>query len=192
MAVQRPYLRSAWRSLTLVAFASSPSPPTTTGETMSELDGEPADLLANQMLNTQQAPFPKDLADIVATLEYRPGWRFELESFERDPGSEGLTFKILSKSIDTYNPGAGEIMRVWHYFPVPPATFNRESWLEWVRDRLLEIEEHETCEFMVVDGKRPFVPNHGPGWNPYQVRTLNTLEAAETTFRGERIEGSQA
>ena len=74
---------------------------------------------------------------------------------------------------------------------MPPATYNHQSWLEWVRDRLLEVEAHETCEFMQVDGKRPFAPNHGPGWNPYVVRSLNTAEAAETTFRGERRAGTQ-
>jgi hypothetical protein len=142
--------------------------------------------------NTQTAPFPQELANIVTALEYRPGWRFYLEDLERDPGSAGLTLKILSLGYDTYNPQQGETYRVWHYFPVPPATFNRESWLEWIRDRLIEVETHETCEFMVVDGRRPFAPNHGPGWNPYVMRTLNTPEAAETTFRGQRVEGSQS
>jgi hypothetical protein len=30
-----------------------------------------------------------------------------------------------------------------------------------------------------------------PGWDPYGIRELNSVEAAETTFRGERREGSQ-
>jgi hypothetical protein len=141
---------------------------------------------------SQTAPFPQELADVVEALEYRPGWRFALESFERDPGSAGLTLKILSLGYDSYHPDLGESYRVWHYFPVPPATYNRQSWLEWVRDRLLEVEAHETCEFMQVAGQRPFAPNHGPGWNPYVVRSLNSAEAAETTFRGERREGSQS
>lgn len=144
-----------------------------------------------QRSTSQVFPYPEELEKIVSELSYRPGWKFMLKSIERDPGSEGLTFMVRSQGYDTYNPERGEEYRVWHYFPVPPATYNRESWLEWVRDRLFEIEVHETCEFMVVDGRRPFAPNHGPGWNPYQVRTLNTVEAAETTFRGERIEGSQ-
>jgi len=140
---------------------------------------------------TQTAPFPTELAEVVEGLKYRPGWSFYLSDEERDPGSSGLTFKVLSLGYDTYHPERGETYRVWHYFPVPPATYNRASWEEWVRDRLLEVEAHEACEFMVVDGKRPFAPNHGPGWNPYVVRSLNTVEAAETTFRGERREGTQ-
>ena len=67
--------------------------------------------------NTQTAPFPQELADIVEALEYRPGWRFALESFERDPGSEGLTFKILSLGYDTYHPDQGETYRVLALLP---------------------------------------------------------------------------
>ena len=141
--------------------------------------------------NENEAPYPEELADIVGTMQYRPGWQFDLEHLDRGQGSVGLTFKILSKGYDTYHPDRGETYRVWHYFIVPSASYNRESWLEWVRDRLIDVETHETCEFMQVADKRPFAPNHGPGFDPYQVRTLNTKEAAETTFRGERREGSQ-
>jgi hypothetical protein len=146
---------------------------------------------AMQISATQTSPFPQELADIIEELEYRPGWRFSLESFERDAGSSGLTFKVLSKGYDTHHIDLGETYRVWHYFAVPPATFNRQSWLEWVRDRLIAIEIHEACEFMVVDGKQPFAPNHGPGWDPYVIRSMNTTEAAETTYLGERREGTQ-
>lgn len=140
--------------------------------------------------NTQTAPFPDELADIVEKLTYRRGYAFELEHLDRGQGSEGLTFKVLSDQFDTYDPDRR--LRVWHFFPVPSAAYNRQSWLRWVLDRLVEIETHEACEFMVVDGQRPFAPNHGPGWDPYTVRELNTAEAAETSFRGERDEGSQS
>lgn len=140
--------------------------------------------------NTNVAPFPEELASIVAGLKYREGYRFMLEHLDRGQGSEGLTFKVLSDQFDTYNPERR--LRVWHYFPVPPAAYNHQSWLRWVLDRLVEIETHEACEFMVVDGQRPFAPNHGPGWDPYAIRELNTTEAAETSFEGKRDEGSQS
>jgi len=140
--------------------------------------------------NTQTAPFPAELGDIVAELAYRPGWRFALEDLDRGQGSKGLTFVIVTSVADTYNPERP--MNVAHYFPVPPAAYNRSSWLRWVLDRLIEVETHEACEFMVVGGERPFAPNHGPGWDPYGIRELNSAEAAETSFRGERDEGSQA
>lgn len=139
--------------------------------------------------NTNEAPFPAELEEIVAGLRYRPGWRFELEHLDRGQGSEGLTFKVLSDQVDTYDPDRK--LRVWHFFPVPPAAYNSQSWYRWVLDRLVEIETHEACEFMVVNGKRPFAPNHGPGWDPYAIRELNTAEAAETSFRGDRDDGSQ-
>lgn len=141
-------------------------------------------------MNEQKAPFPTELVSIVDQLEYRKGYHFELEYLDRGQGSEGLTFKVLSDQFDTYDQDRR--LRVWHYFPVPPAAYNRQTWLRWVLDRLIEIETHEACEFMVVDGVRPFVPNHGPGWDPYTIRELNTIEAAETSFRGERDEGSQS
>ena len=56
---------------------------------------------------------------------------------------------------------------------------------------MLAIETHEACEFFQVDGVRPFVPNHGPGRNPYTVLELGSVADAETTFRGERREGTQ-
>lgn len=147
------------------------------------------------MLNTQSAPYPVELEEIVEALEYRPGWRFRLLMVERDapkdgkPGAGGLTFEVLSDTMDTYNP---EVRRpILHWFGVPAATYNRESWQEWVRDRLIAIEVHEACEYMVVDGKRPFAPGHAPGWDPYQIRSVISAAAAETDFRGERHEGTQ-
>lgn len=147
--------------------------------------------MSTEPTNTNKAPFPAELAELVEALSYRPGWHFELTDEDRGQGSEGLTFKILSKGYDTYNPDRGETYRVWHYFPVPPAAYNRESWMRWLLDRLIDVETHETCEFLQIAGKRPFAPNHGPGWDPYVVRELNTSEAAETSFRGDRDEGSQ-
>lgn len=143
-------------------------------------------------MNTNQAPYPEDLDEIVNNLEYRPGWTFGLVDIDRGQGSEGLTFIVTSQGYDTYNVNRGETYKVRHYFIVPAASYNRRSWLRWVLDRLIDIETHEVCEFMQVDGKRPFAPNHGPGFDPYVVREMNTIEDAETTFRGDRKEGSQS
>jgi hypothetical protein len=139
---------------------------------------------------TQVAPFPTVLAEIVDAMSYREGYKFVLDHIDRGQGSEGLTFMVMSDGVDTYDP-ANKHMRVWHYFPVPAAAYNRQSWLRWVLDRLIELEVHEACEFFKVDGKLPFAPNHSPGWDPYAVRELNRVEDAETDFRGVRDEGSQ-
>ncbi len=147
--------------------------------------------MIDRTLNTNEAPWPHELEKIVVQLAYRPGWRFALQHEDRGQGSEGLTFEVYSLGYDTYHVDRGEHYRVVHYFPVPPAAYNRESWARWVLDRLIEVETHECCEFLVVDGKRPFAPNHGPGWDPYVVRELNSTEAAETTFKGEHRPGTQ-
>lgn len=141
--------------------------------------------------NSNVAPFPGDLADVVSKASYRPGWTFALEHIDRGQGSEGLTLIVTSKGYDTYRPELGEFYRVHHYMPVPPAAYNRASWEEWLLDCLLKIEAHETCEFLVVDGRRPFAPVHAPGHDPYTVRRVSRVEDVETTFRGERREGSQ-
>lgn len=139
----------------------------------------------------QEAPYPDALSEIVNGLKYRPGWTFRLVDIDRGQGSRGLTFIVTSKGFDTYNIDRGETYRVNHYFPVPPAAYGRQSWERWVLDRLIDVETHEACEFMVVDGRRPFPPVHAPGWDPYAVREPLDRVAAETSYRGERDAGSQ-
>lgn len=152
----------------------------------------------------QKAPFPAELADIVAHMSYRPGWRFGLHDGWRDAEQTegGLYLSVVSLGYNTHHIDQGETYRVEHHFIVPAATYNRQSWLRWVLDRLIDIETHEACEFFRVpepteDGsglieRQPFAPNHGPGWDPYQIRELNTAEAAETDFRGKRHEGTHS
>lgn len=136
--------------------------------------------------NTQSAPYPRELADLVQKMTYRPGWKFYLEYIERGQGSEGLTLKILSCGYDTYNPDRGETYRVWHYMPVPPAAFDRRAWQRWLLEQLLLVERHEACEFFQINGERLFAPNHGPGRDPYVILELGTAEDAATSFRGDR------
>ena len=139
----------------------------------------------------QRAPYPKALAEIVRTLEYRPGWRFRLVEMDRGQECGGLTFEVRSLGYNTYDPDAGETYAVRHLFAVPPAAYNRASWQRWVLERLLEIETHEACEFMQVEGRRPFAPVHAPGHDPYFVREVAQVKDVETSFRGDRDAGSQ-
>jgi hypothetical protein len=142
----------------------------------------------------QYAPFPKELADLVSRLRYRPGWRFNLVDVERDPESShgaaagGLTLIIYADVYDTYHP---KIRRpVNHYFIVPAATYDRRSWQRWLLECVLKVERHEACEWFVVDGERPFAPNHGPGRDPYTIFEYSTEEERRTSFRGEVEHGS--
>jgi hypothetical protein len=151
----------------------------------------------------QYAPFPHELADLVAKLKYRPGWRFRLEDIERDPADThggaagGLTLVGLTGTnswtderghfyegaMDAYHP---ETPRpVYFYFPVPAATFNRAPWQRWLFDRLMDVERHEAMEHFQIGDERPFAPTHGPGDDPYVVHDYASDEQRRTSFRGQ-------
>lgn len=133
----------------------------------------------------QEAPFPELLAGLVDRLVYRPNWRFRLANHDRGQGSEGLTLIIVTHGYDSYNPKNGETYRVQHFMPVPPASYNEQSWRRWLFDQCLLVERHECCEFFKIDGKRPYAPHHGPGNDPYVVFERGTDEEARTMYTGE-------
>jgi hypothetical protein len=139
--------------------------------------------------NTQTAPYPDELADLVAKTAYRPGWIVYLADEVRDPAdthageTRGLTLSIITDTINTYPPH--ERIRVRHSFAVPAATYNRQSWQWWLFGCFAEVEWHECMEFFTVDGDKPYAPNHGPGWNPYLVTVVAHDVDRRTSFRGE-------
>lgn len=141
----------------------------------------------------QCAPYPTILAGLVATLRYATGWEFTLRDIVRDPAplgephSAGLTLDITITCEDAYHPG--EMRRVAHYFPVPPATYDKRSWRRWLFDRIMDVHRHEAMEGFQVDGERPYAPSHGPGNDPYMVREVGTDLDRRTSFRGEVKDG---
>lgn len=135
--------------------------------------------------NRNQAPYPRELADLVGQVSYRPGWRTRLEDIDRGQGSEGLTLIITTLGYDSYNPGHGEHYRVSHFFPVPPAAYDERSWRRWLFEQFLLVERHECMEFFAIAGERPYAPSHGPGNDPYLVREIGTVLDQKTSFRGE-------
>lgn len=146
----------------------------------------------------QWAPYPMVLAELVGNLDYKPDWSFKLIDTVRDrlpadpwwtgePLAGGLTFIVTTHHVNAYHPE--QLRPVNHLFPVPAATFNRDSWQRWILDRLLDVDMHEACEWTVVfDGEgepvRPFAPTHGPGDNPYRVVQYATDEQRRTAFTG--------
>lgn len=138
---------------------------------------------------TQTAPYPEQLADLVRKCRYRAGWAVYLRDEVRDPASthagesSGLTLTILTDTVNSYPPH--ERIAVRHLFPVPAATYNRESWRRWLFERFLDVEQHECMEFFEIDGEKPYAPNHGPGWDPYLVTVVATQTDRRTSFRGE-------
>jgi len=135
---------------------------------------------------TQKFPWPEALALLVSGLRYRPGWQFHLmKDHDRGQGSKGLTLRIITQGYDTYHPEKGETYCVQHFMPVPPASFNEQSWRRWLLEQVLLVERHECCEFFVIDGKRPYAPHHGPGNDPYIIFERGTDKDARTMYTGE-------
>ena len=160
--------------------------------------------------NTQVAPYPHELAELVSALRYRRhlGWEVELaDDLQRDkPGrhsgeSRGLTLVVTREGPNSYDHA--KVMRVAHYFIVPAATYNRASWMRWLFDQLGKVDEHERMEDFAFAAEqniapggatdevleRPYRPNHGPGWDPYLITVLGTEEDRRTSFRGELSPG---
>ena len=84
---------------------------------------------------------------------------------------------------------------------VPPAAYNERSWLWWLFNQILLVEQHEAMEFFrfpvpprydasanahfAMPDHRPYGPLHGPGNDPYLIQVLSTDEERRTSFRGE-------
>ncbi len=153
----------------------------------------------------QLAPYPWTLDTLVKNLRYRRdrGWKVWLEpDTVRDPlsthsgESRGLTLIVQRCGPNSYNPA--EEMKVNHYFPVPAATYNEESWMRWLFDRLGDVDTHERMEDFLFRPdvastppggeepmlERPYAPVHKPGWDPYLVTVLSTDVDRRTSFRG--------
>ena len=131
----------------------------------------------------QEAPYPEHLAELVLGCKYRPGWDIELLHLDRGQGSKGMTLVITTATVNSYRPE--ERIYVNHYFPVPPAAYDRRSWQRWLFEQFLLVEKHECMEFFQIDDDRPYAPSHGPGNDPYMVREVGTTLDQKTSFRGE-------
>ncbi len=71
-----------------------------------------------------------------------------------------------------------------HYFPVPPAAYDRRSWRRWLFECCREVSTHEDMEYFTINGVKPFAPSHGPGNNPYLVREVGTEIDQRTSYLG--------
>lgn len=137
----------------------------------------------------QTAPDPTILHSLVDACAYRPGWSVYLQDIERDQDhgrgtAGGLTLVIVTLGYNSYHPDEGEHYRVNHYFIVPAATFGERAWRRWLLDCFLKVEQHEACEFFIIDGDHPFPPHHGPGEDPYVIYEHGDHIDARTSFRG--------
>lgn len=113
-------------------------------------------------------PFePPGLRKLIASMKYKPGWSCSLNLFVEDGEARCWAFYVTSDTENSYD--VEQRIRVRHEFLVPPASYNRDTWAAWLRDRLADVENHELGEFLMFDGVREFAPHHGNGEDPYRV-----------------------
>lgn len=163
----------------------------------------------DQML--QWAPFPYDLQQLVREARCWSEWEFTLVHEQRDPPSThsgsagGLTMEIVVRAPDPYNPVPCDTCGKLHnntgtrfLYPVPAATYDQQTWMDWLMDCVEQTSLHEVreafyLEYTTVDGddkqttrqEHVFAPNHGPGRDPYRRYSYSTDEQKRTSFRGE-------
>lgn len=119
------------------------------------------------MTDVNQVYLSEVLREIVPKLTYKPGWNCYL-MFEVDAdGSGGWHFFVVSCTENSLAPG--EMIRVRHGFLIPAASYNRNTWVAWLFDRIRDVETHEAGEFFRINDVREFAPHHGNGENPYLV-----------------------
>jgi hypothetical protein len=157
----------------------------------------------------QKAPWPNDLEQAVDELEYLPGWEIWLSDESRGQGCSGLTLSIVPNKQDSYHPD--QHARTRFIYPVPAASFNRESWEEWLWARIEETEGHERAEwfrfketvevknkvgipppdgvkFVETRIRRPFKPAHADGWDPGVVRSVVSDTVTNTPNAGRLVQ----
>lgn len=136
---------------------------------------------------TQVAPYPVELEVIVENFKYKPGWLFLLQHMDRGQGSGGLTLVITTLTHESLHDKSSSfhewpVIRVNHLFIVPAASYNRNSWMRWLLDRIIEVETHEACEFFRVYGERVYAPHHSEGEDPYIIWQIGDAETARKRF----------
>lgn len=100
------------------------------------------------------------LAGFVAALSYKPGWKFKLAG----PGNRFLC--VYAVTPDSLHPE--RLRTTQHQFEFPDPLPEYRELCRWVRDRLVQIERHETCEALSFAGVRPFWPHHQDEGSPYE------------------------
>jgi hypothetical protein len=106
-----------------------------------------------------ESPGPDLLRGLVPRLTYKSGWSFKVA------GPLGRFLCVFARTPDSWHPERQRTTQ--HMWEIPPLADERAA-LRWIFDRLLDIERHETGEFLAVDGHRPFYPNHQDEGSPYE------------------------
>lgn len=119
------------------------------------------------------------LAKLVGRVRCKPGWTFRLKA---EDAALRLVIRVVGH--DSSDPDNLTLNSIDHYFPIPTATYNEQTWRRWLFDRCRGVENHELGEWFRIDGKLPFAPLHGPGEDPYVVHEFRPVSDALTTQDG--------
>jgi hypothetical protein len=103
---------------------------------------------------------PDPLAGFVASIAYKPGWRFKLA------GPAGRWLCVYADTVDSQAQHTTRITQ--HQFEFPDPVPSQRELCRWVLEQLHAIERHETAEFLRFDGVAPFFPNHQDEGSPYE------------------------
>lgn len=101
-----------------------------------------------------------DPAGFVASLAYKPGWRFKLA------GPLGRYLCVYALTQDSQAPERTRLTQ--HQFKFPDPLPDYRDLCRWALGCMLEIERHECTEFLSIDGHRPFFPHHQDEGSPYE------------------------
>lgn len=101
------------------------------------------------------------LRDLVSRLAYKPGWTFKIA------GPLGGYLCVFARTPDSHHPDHQRTTQ--HMFEIPAGLIDVRTATRWIFDQLLLCELHEAGEFLAVDGRRPFYPNHQDEGSPYDL-----------------------
>lgn len=131
---------------------------------------------------------PPHLRELIEETTYKPGWEFHLELFTGDaPDQRGAyahawRMIVVSDTLESLKRESN--IQVGHPFLVPPASYKRDVWAAWIRDRIAQVEgNHELGEFLAFGGVREFAPHHAKGEDPYIVWHVSDYAEARKNQR---------
>jgi hypothetical protein len=106
-------------------------------------------------------PPPQALVRFLEKFRYRPRWTFQLYPDKDLPGF-GWTLLINEWVEDTYNPGKWANIKATAKVPevYNSVMIDEDFWQEWMHGHVIPVlERHDSDEWFVVDGQRPFDPH---------------------------------
>lgn len=90
---------------------------------------------------------PQRLAQLVASLTYKPGWRFSVGNSDE----YGITVHLNFDAPDSNQP---DVPFTGHIAVQVPAMINLEVFLHYIQHLVYKAEQHESKEWLRFEGRR--------------------------------------